>query len=202
MSWIIYLHTKNDAGETVLLDVDGLTRDNYYVKIHRLPNEDLRKKTARVSHTMPKEIGAMQDSISKLATTWCPYGISLHHAIHGGPLATLNYGFNDIVVSARVLGVSKSGYVYIRVDLEDWAEIVVFSQVGFFVERFTFNNTHYNSRKDVVVLAPDDVIYERDYEAGLDTRGRPTAGHRFTAWRKGILPLTPPAASAPQRGRR
>ncbi|MDR0306139.1 MAG: hypothetical protein LBI42_04785 [Chitinispirillales bacterium] len=184
----------------LLLAQEDLAKDNYYVKIHRLPNEELQKKLSRIHHTMPKHIAAMQDSISKLPTTWCPYGISLNHtAIE--TLSNLDYGFGDIVVCARVLGVSESKSVYVRVDLENWAEVVVFTQEGHFIERFTFNNQHFNDRKDAVTLSPNDEIYEKDYEGGIGRKG--AAGHRFVAWKKDMRPVKEPAASSkPARKKR
>jgi len=180
---------KDDKNNTELLDEKGLTRDGYFAKVHRLPNDDLRKKVSRVAPKMPKEIGAMQDSISKLPTTWCPYGISLNHESLG-VLSNLDYGFGDVVICAWVMGVSKSKNVYVRVDLEDWAEVVVFTKEGRFIERFTFNNNPYKIRKDVVVLSPNEEVYERDYEAGMNAKGK-ASGYKFTVWKKGTLPIVP-----------
>jgi len=184
--------SRNDDGMQ-LLDQDDLAKDSLFVKIHRLPDEDLKRKLSRVHRSMPPHIGAMQDSISKLPTTWCPYGISLNHQSKG-TLSNLDYGFGDIVVCARVLGVSKSGGVYVRVDLENFAEVVVFTREGRFVERFTFNNQHYETRRDVVVLSPDDIVYEKDYEGGIGRKG--AAGHRFIAWKKDMRPLKEDAVSS------
>jgi hypothetical protein len=193
---------RNDQGVVELLDMEGLAKDSFYVKVHRLPDENLRRKTSRVAPSMPKDIGAIQDSISKLPTIWCPYGISLNH-IRKGTLSNLDYGFGDIVANTWVLGRSKAGNVYVRVDLTDWAEVVVFSEEGQFIERFTFNNQHYRDRRDVVVLSGHgtDEIYERDYEASApapaarNRRQAAAAGHRFVVWRKGTLPLISSAAA-------
>jgi len=177
-----------------LLDLKELTRDSFYVKVHRLPDEDLKRKLSRVIHTMPKNIGAMQDSISKLPTTWCPYGISLNHANESkGTLSNLDYGFGDVVVCARVLGKSSTKNIYVRVDLEDWAEVVVFTPEGRFLERFTFNNTHYKERRDIVALSTKDEVYERDYEFGAANKKK--SGFRFVVWRKAIRPLNDTAVS-------
>ena len=186
---------KDDKGSMELLDEGGLTKDSIFVKVHRLPDEDLRRKISRVTHTMPKEIGVMQDSISKLPTTWCPYGISLNHETRG-TLSNLDYGFGDVVVCSWVLGRSESKNIYVRVDLETWAEVLVFTGEGQFIERFTFNNQHYKDRKDVVVLSTKDEIYERDYEAGLNAKGK-GSGYKFVVWKKGIRPLVPGKESAP-----
>jgi hypothetical protein len=180
---------KDDKGSTELLDVKGLTRDGYYAMVHRLPNEELQKKVSRVAPKIPREIGAMQDSIAKLPTTWCPYGISLNHESLG-TLSNLDYGFGDVVICAWVMGVSQSKNVYVRVDLEDWAEVVVFTNEGRFIERFTFNNNPYKIRKDVVVLSSQEEVYERDYEAGMNAKGK-ASGYKFTVWKKGTLPLAP-----------
>jgi hypothetical protein len=180
---------KDDKGSTELLDVKGLTRDGYYAMVHRLPNEGLQKKVSRVAPKIPKEIGAMQDSIAKLPTTWCPYGISLNHESLG-TLSNLDYGFGEVVICAWVMGVSQSKNVYVRVDLEDWAEVVVFTNEGRFIERFTFNNNPYKIRKDVVVLSSQEEVYERDYEAGMNAKGK-ASGYKFTVWKKSTLPIVP-----------
>ncbi|MCL2183016.1 MAG: hypothetical protein FWB85_06065 [Chitinispirillia bacterium] len=183
--------SKNDQGVPELLDMDGLAKDGFYVKVHRLPDNELKRKSARVVPTMPKDVGAIQDSISKLPTIWCPYGISLNRTGLDLALSNLDYGFGDIVACSWVLGQSKAKNVYVRVDLQDWAEVVVFTEKGQFIERFTFNNQHYKDRKDVVVLSQNgtDEIYERDYEAGFNAKTKKSAGHKFVVWRKGILPL-------------
>ncbi|MFP4163501.1 MAG: hypothetical protein ACLFQB_06065 [Chitinispirillaceae bacterium] len=173
---------KDKEDGMLLLDKKDLARDSLYVKVHRLPDNKLKKKLSRVPQTMPPEIGAMQESIAKLPTTWCPYGISLNH-IEKGTLSNLDYGFGDVVVCARVLGKSKSGNVFIRVDLENWAEVVVLSSDGQFRERFTFNNLHHEERKDITILSPKGVVYEKDYEAGKNK------AHRFLKWDRDIRPL-------------
>ncbi|MDR0330761.1 MAG: hypothetical protein LBH93_03520, partial [Chitinispirillales bacterium] len=193
--------SKDDKGSMELLDEKDLTRDGYFVKVHRLPNEELHRKVARVAPKMPKEIGAMQDSISKLPTTWCPYGISLNHEALG-TLSNLDYGFGDVVVCSWVLGVSRSQNVYVRVDLEDWAEVLVFTKEGRFIERFTFNNLHYKNRKDVVALSSGEEVYERDYEAGTNAKGK-ASGYKFVVWKKGVRPIaskdSPKSAVKPEK---
>jgi len=184
---------SNNPDGMYLFDQDDLAKDSLFVKIHRLPDEELQRKISRVHRSMPAHIAAMQDSISKLPTTWCPYGISLNHQSKG-TLSNLNYGFGDIVVCARVLGISDLGSVYVRVDLENWAEVVVFTREGQFIERFIFNYQHYNVRKDAVVLAPNGDVYEKDYEGGIGKKG--AAGHRFVAWKKDLLPLKETASSS------
>ncbi|MCL2218470.1 MAG: hypothetical protein FWC23_01070 [Chitinispirillia bacterium] len=194
---------KDDQGKMELLDTEGLSKDNFFVMVHRLPDEDLKRKSSRVVPTMPQAIGAIQDSISKLQTIWCPYGISLNHAGQGA-LSNLDYGFGDIVVCSWVLGMSKARNVYVRVDLEDWAEVLVFTENGQFIERFTFNNQHYKDRRDVVVLSGTgaDEIYERDYEAGFNVKKKQAAGHRFVVWKKGTLPILSSVKEAPGAGKK
>ncbi|MFW5812766.1 MAG: hypothetical protein ACOCXC_00435 [Fibrobacterota bacterium] len=172
---------KDENGMT-LLDVKDLARDSLFVKVHRLPDQGLKKKMSRVLQTMPDHIGKMQKEIAELPTTWCPYGISLNH-LENGTVFNLDYGFGDVVVCARVLGISKSRSVFIRVDLENWAEVVVFSADGQFQERFTFNNLNFEERKDITILSPEGVVYEKDYEAGKNK------AHRFLAWKKSVRPL-------------
>jgi len=66
----------------------------------------------------------------------------------------------------------------------------VFTKEGRFIERFTFNNNDYKIRKDVVVLSPNEEVYERDYEAGMNAKGK-ASGYKFTVWKKGTLPIVP-----------
>jgi hypothetical protein len=80
----------------------------------------------------------MQDSIAKQNTSWCPYTIVLNQD-GKGEIARMHYGFGDVIMCARVVEVTKTDEVFIRVDLDNWAEMIVFSTTGKYICRFIFN---------------------------------------------------------------
>jgi hypothetical protein len=146
------------------LDNDQTTRKGYYVTIHRYSDENLKSKLSRVQSSLPLPIQKMQDSIAKTSTSWCPYAIGLNLK-DKGEIAKLFYGFGDVIMCARVVEVTNTGEVYIRVDLDTWSEIVVFTTEGKYMSRFIFNRKPYEQRKDLIVISDTREIIERDYES-------------------------------------
>ena len=148
----------------VALTKDALERDGYYITVHRLTDNNLKTKLARTQSRLPENVQNAQDSIARLISAWCPYSVALNHESRGR-LNFLHYGFNDEVLSARVLAVTGSGDVFVRVDCERWAEVVQFSSDGAFINRFTFNEQEYGSRKDLVVVGKSGSVAELDFES-------------------------------------
>jgi len=105
----------------------------------------------------------MRDSLDRLPTATCPYALSLEHESKG-TVATYYYGCGDEVLSARVLNVTETFEVFVRVDLLDCAEVVVFSLDGSFLNRFTFNRQPFLDRKDIIAVSNDRTVVEEDYE--------------------------------------
>jgi hypothetical protein len=87
----------------------------------------------------------------------------------------LYYGPNDEVLSARVLAVTDSMQVFVRVDCENWAEVVQFASDGAFVNRFIFNQQDYANRKDLVVVGKQGSVAEEDFEE--------SSGKKIFIWR-------------------
>jgi len=146
------------------LDNDQTTRKGYYVTIHRYTDDNLKSKLSRVQSSLPSPIQKMQDSIAKTSTSWCPYTIGLNLK-DKGEIAKLFYGFGDVIMCARVVEVTNSGEVYVRVDLDTWSEILVFTTEGKYMSRFIFNRKPYEQRKDLIVISDTREIIERDYES-------------------------------------
>jgi hypothetical protein len=140
-----------------------ITVKGYCAKIGREPNKDLKKKISQISSTLPAPVKHMKDSLEHIGTSWCPYTLVLDQE-GKGTVASFYYGCGNEVLSARVLNVTETFEVFVRVDLLDWAEVVVFSLDGSFLNRFTFNRRPFLDRKDIVAVTADRRVIEEDYE--------------------------------------
>lgn len=145
------------------LDNDQTTKQGYFITVHRYTDENLHTKLKRVQSSLPQRVQKMQDSIAKLNTSWCPYTISLNKG-ENGEIAKIYYGFGDVIMCARVVEVTKTEEVFVRVDLDTWAEMIVFTKDGKYISRFIFNRQPFEKRKDLVVISEKREIVERDYE--------------------------------------
>ncbi len=161
-------------GKSRHLSSEDLSRKDFLVEIQRRENPELRRKIERIHRTLPDHVQAMQDSLSKLFTAWCPYSFVLSKK-NSADLCSFDYGLGDVVLSARVLAVTSTFEVFVRIDLENWAEIVIFTVDGQFVNRFTFNQQPFGSRKDLVAVSPERLVIEKDYEIGK-------GGYRYLQW--------------------
>ncbi len=148
-----------------LLDNDKTTKKGFYVLVHRYTDENLRTKLKRTQKSLPENIQRIQDSIAALNTSWCPYTISLHVDGKEGEIARMFYGLGDVIMCARVVEVTDTKEVFVRVDLDNWAEMIVFSDEGKYLSRFIFNRQPFEKRKDLVVISEKREIVERDYES-------------------------------------
>jgi len=104
----------------------------------------------------------MRDSLASVPTVGCPYAVSLSGP--KGVVRTLDYGPGEEVLCARVLGVLSSGIVLVRVDLEAYAEALLFTKEGALVNRFIFNRQQCTRRNDILVALGSSPIVELDYE--------------------------------------
>jgi hypothetical protein len=73
--------------------------------------------------------------------------------------------------------------VFVRVDLLDYAEIVVFSIDGSFLNRFTFNRKPFLDRRDIIAVSNDRRVIEEDYE-------RIAEDYTYYSWDLGVQPAT------------
>jgi hypothetical protein len=157
-------------GEDVnFLDNEQTARQGFFVTVHRFTDENLHTRLKRIPNSLPDHIEAMQDSIEKQNTSWCPYTIVLNQD-GKGEISRMYYGFGDVIMCARVVEVTKTDEVFIRVDLDNWAEMIVFSKTGKYICRFIFNRQPFDKRKDLVVISEKREIVEKDFE--LDRSGK------------------------------
>jgi hypothetical protein len=154
----------------------------YQVKICREMEPDLKRKFSQISSTLPQYVSHIKDSLLTISTAICPYSILLEHE-KKGPITRFYYGIGDEVLSARVLNVTETFEIFIRVDLLDWAEILVFSVDGAFLNRFVFNRKPFLERKDIIAISNDRKIIEEDYE-------RISEDYTYYSWELGVSPIT------------
>jgi hypothetical protein len=150
--------------EVNFLDNEQTARKGYYITVHRYTDETLHTKLKRKQSSLSPHIQSMQDSIANLNTSWCPYTISLNNG-DNKEIKKLFYGFGDVIMCARVVEVTTTNEVFVRVDLDNWAEMVVFSTEGKYLDRFIFNRQKFEDRKDLVVISEKREIVERDFES-------------------------------------
>lgn len=150
--------------EVNFLDNDQTARKGFFVTVHRYTDENLKTKLSRIQSSLPAGIQKIQDSISKQSTSWCPYAIGLN-LDPKREIAKLFYGYGDVIMCARVIEVTATKEVFIRVDLDSWAEVLVFSTSGKYISRFIFNRQQFKDRKDLIVISEKREIVERDYES-------------------------------------
>jgi hypothetical protein len=161
-----------------------LTRDGYIVRVCRTNYRDLQAKLAHLRSPLPPAVRAMGDSLLKASAAGCPYTIALSGP--GGMLRSLDYAPGETVLCSRVISGRKSGEVLVRVDLEEYAEIVVFKADGSFSNRFVFNRQNFRVRRDLIAASVTSDIIELDYEASAK---KP----RYLRWR-----LQLPGSSLPE----
>ncbi|MBD3320238.1 MAG: hypothetical protein GF350_03995 [Chitinivibrionales bacterium] len=163
----------NEDGDKRKAEIRDLTCRNHIVRLYRPIYRDITKKVTRSRSYLPGHVRAMQDSLSDIPTCWAPWSISVSN--RRGVLRSFDYRAGDMVLCARVLNVANSGQVFVRVDLEQWAELVIFDPHGEFVNRLTFNRQYYGNRKDLVAVSDDGEVIEKDYECA-------EGGYRFFTW--------------------
>lgn len=152
----------NEKGKRIKATAKEITRDEYIARISRQIYRDVEKKLSRSRLPVPESVHAIMGSLSKKSTSGCPYAVSLSGP--KGMLRTFDYSSDEEVMCARVIRATESGEVLIRVDLGDYAEILVFTKEGDFVNRFVFNRQNYKDRRDVVAASADGKIIELDFE--------------------------------------
>jgi hypothetical protein len=169
---IFYAEPGRDLRE---FGVKDLTIKGCLAKIAMSNDESLLKTLSRPHRGLPVEVKSIQDSLARLITSRCLYSVALGMGKNNASVI-IRYNPGDAVISARVLRVTKTFEVLVRVDLEDRAEILVFSTDGQFLNRFRFNNENYEIRNDLIAVSDDRKIYEKDYEIGQ-------GAYRYLEWK-------------------
>lgn len=150
-----------------------LTRNEYLCRITRTEYRNLSKKLSRRNPDLSTDAQESLDSLSRDQTTDCPYTISLSGP--RGVVASFDYPARERVLCARVIGLSADSVLVVRVDLDTYAEAMLFSADGKFLNRFTFNTQPFNKRSDILVTSERTAILEEDFEG---SRNRP----KWFAW--------------------
>jgi hypothetical protein len=156
---------------------EHLSKDGYICYITRMPNKEIKKKLARSKGGVPRNIRSMIDSLSKTSTVTCPYRLVIRGP--NGMAKSFNYPPGVEIICARVMSFHKSNELLIRVDCENYAEALIFRTNGTFVNRFVFNNQHYELRQDIIVSSKGNPIIELDYESE-------PGNQKYFMWIKGL----------------
>ncbi|MBD3243368.1 MAG: hypothetical protein GF331_22450 [Chitinivibrionales bacterium] len=149
-------------GERRVARARDLEHNGFVARIARVNRRDVLAKVSRPETDLPDEPKRLCDSIVSLGVSGCPYVLSLSGP--DGYLRTFAYPSDQTVLCARVIGLAPDRTVGVRVDLTDYAEVLLFDEYGVFVNRFVFNNQPFESRKDLVAMRRDGALFEKDYE--------------------------------------
>ncbi len=154
--------TGSDGARRVARPRD-LERNGFIVRIARMNRRDVLAKMTRPPADLPEVPAALCDSVAALGASGCPYVLSLSGP--DGYLRTFAYPSGQAVLCARVIGLAPDRTVGVRVDLVDYAEVLLFDEYGAFVNRFVFNTQAFDQREDLVSMRSDGALFERDYES-------------------------------------
>lgn len=160
--WIPNITLMDSKGKFVKAQARHLTKEGYICRISRVNYRDIQKKLVSNRRGLSKKITAIMDSLSNVSTVSCPYNLTISGP--KGMARSFNYPAGDEIVCARILALQKSGVLVIRVDCENYAEIILFKTNGAFVNRFVFNRQDYRERTDLVVATDNSPIFELDNE--------------------------------------
>ncbi|HEX7510603.1 MAG TPA: hypothetical protein VF335_04840 [Chitinivibrionales bacterium] len=154
---------RDEQGKRRKATMKDVSCKRFCVMVRREPIADMKKRFSQMSVVLPPYVKHVRDSLAKVATASCPYNVTLYYD-EREKIRSFYYGVGDEVLSARVLAVTAKTEIFVRVDLKDRAEILVFLQDGAFLNRFTFNRQDFKKRKDIIAVSDDQTIVEEDYE--------------------------------------
>jgi hypothetical protein len=154
---------RNEQGKHRRAELQDISCKGFWVSAQRDANPELAKKLTQGTGSLPSNVKHMRDSLAKMQNTNRPCTITLRYN-EREKIRDFYFSPCEDVVTARVLNVTAKREVFVRVDLKDRAEVIVFSQDGAFVNRFTFNRQDIKKRKDIVTVNDDGTVIEEDYE--------------------------------------
>jgi hypothetical protein len=160
---VVGIMVRDEHGKRRRATIAECTCEGYYAHLFRDSNTELKKRLSFTSNALPPEVKYARDSVARLSTALCPYTLSLY-TTGNEEIRTFHYSAGDEVIAARVIRVTPSSDIFVRVDLKKWAEVVVFSKGALSVNRFTFNTEDCQKRKDIVAVCDDGTVIEEDYE--------------------------------------
>jgi hypothetical protein len=154
---------RNEQGKHRRAELKDVACRGFSVSSERDANPELAKKLTQGTGSLPAVVKHVRDSLARLQNTHRPCTITLRYN-ERDKVREFYFSPCEEVITARVINVSGKGEVFVRVDLKDRAEIVVFSQAGVFINRFTFNRQDVKKRKDIIAATENGMIVEEDYE--------------------------------------
>jgi hypothetical protein len=160
---VVGIMVREKNGKRHRATLSDCTCEGYYTHLFRDPNAELKKRLSFNTNALPQEVKHARDSIALLSTASCPFTLSLYNK-ENEEIHTFHYCAGDEVVAARVIRVTPSSDIFVRVDLKKWAEVIVFFKGGSSVNRFAFNTEDCQKRKDIVAVCDDGSVIEEDYE--------------------------------------
>jgi hypothetical protein len=153
----------DETGKRRTATARDLFRHEFIVRIFRRQYSYIDRRLSSRRVGVPDEVHAIRDSLSRSELSGCPFALSLSGP--RGVVRSFDYGPRERVLCARVLALTKDGTAVVRVDLDTFAEILLFTAQGDFVNRFAFNRQPWRDRRDIVVCEETGPIVELDYEA-------------------------------------
>jgi hypothetical protein len=154
---------RNEQGKHRRATIGDISCKKFSVSAQRNANQEVTRKLMQGAGSLPPIVKHVRDSLSKLQSAQRPCTITLRYDERDKVREFYFSPCEDVIV-ARVLNVTAQGQIFIRVDLKDKAEVIVFSQDGVYLNRFTFNRQDAKKRKDVIAVRNDGTILEEDYE--------------------------------------
>lgn len=154
-------------GKRVSGQIRHLEKDGYIARISRVQYRDLYRKLARKRTDIPMYVSLFMDSLSESFDAGCPYFIALSGP--RGMIRSFDYPFGTQIASARVINVQNSKNIVIRVDCMDFAEVIIISSEGQFIDRFIFNREEFKKRRDIIAADKTGKIIELDFESNPDS---------------------------------
>jgi len=135
----------------------------YYAVLGRAPDADLKKRLSSNVNSLPPEVKHSRDSLASLPTSTRPYAFTVFGP-DNSEVRTMHYGPGEEVIAVRVIQVDSARNIFVRVDLRNFAEMVVCSRNESRIDRFIFNREDCQRRKDIVAVTDAGVAIEEDYE--------------------------------------
>jgi hypothetical protein len=135
----------------------------FSVSTEREANSEMAKKLTQGTGSLPSYVKHVRDSLAKMENTKRPCTVVLRYN-QSDKVRVFYFNPCEEVLAARVLNVTGKTEIFVRVDLKDRAEVIVFLQDGTFINRFTFNRQEMKKRKDIIGVSDNGVVIEEDYE--------------------------------------
>ncbi len=162
------------SNKYVRAQAEHLSHQGFVCYIQRTPDRAIQKKLDRSGGGIPRRIRSIIDSLSKTSTVKNPYSLEIQ-----GPKREISFKYppGEDIICARVIAVTNAKEVILRVDCAKYAEVLLFSTGGEYVNRFVFNKQDYEERQDIVVASASGTIIELDYESDPEM-------YKYFSWKR------------------